>query len=58
MIITKEFRKQIQTAFGTMQSKSDFLSLLNLAKQGIYGEKSIPFSEKQLNYYLTNDTLK
>jgi hypothetical protein len=56
MIITKEFRKQIKTAFGTMQSKSDFLSLLNLAKQEIYGEKTILFSEKQLNYYLTKDS--
>jgi RNA-directed DNA polymerase len=56
MIITLEFRKKVQTAFGTMQSKSDFLSLLNLAKQEIYGEKTIPFSEKQFNYYLTKDS--
>jgi RNA-directed DNA polymerase len=27
-----------------------------LAKQEIYGEKNIPFSEKQLNYYLTKDS--
>ncbi|GAA4059624.1 reverse transcriptase family protein [Flavobacterium chungnamense] len=56
MIITLEFRKKVQTAFGRMQSKSDFLSLLNLAKQEIYGEKTIPFSEKQFNYYLTKDS--
>ena len=56
MIITFEFRKQIQSAFKTMQTKSDFLSLLNLAKLEIYGEKTIPFSEKQFNYYLTKDS--
>lgn len=56
MIITPKFKKQVQTAFSKIQSKADFLSLLNTAKLEIYGEKTIPFSEKQLNYYLTKDS--
>jgi retron-type reverse transcriptase len=56
MKLTPEFVKLIKDAFDKMQSKSDFLALLNLAKEQIYGEKTIPFSEKQLNYYLTKDS--
>lgn len=55
MILTSAFKFQVQTAFNTMQSKTDFLALLNLAKVEIYGEKTIPFSEKQLNYYITKN---
>jgi RNA-directed DNA polymerase len=56
MILTPEFKYQVQTAFNTMQSKSDFLVLLNIAKQMMYGAKTIPFSEKQLNYFITKDS--
>ncbi len=56
MIITPEFKLQVQTAFDTMQSKSDFLVLLNIAKQIMYGNKTVPFSEKQLNYFITKDS--
>lgn len=56
MIITPEFKLQVQTAFDTMQSKSDFLVLLNIAKQIMYGNKTVPFSETQLNYFITKDS--
>lgn len=56
MILTPEFKFQVQTAFKEMQSKSDFLELLNIAKQMIYGDKTVPFSEKQLNYFITKDS--
>ena len=56
MILTPEFKLQVQTAFNVMQSKSDFLVLLNIAKQIIYGDKIVPFSEKQLNYFITKDS--
>jgi RNA-directed DNA polymerase len=57
MKLTSDFIFQVQAAFNTMQSKTDFLALLNLAKVEIYGEKTIPFTEKQLNYYITKDSI-
>lgn len=56
MIITPDFKQQIQLDFEQMQSKADFLAILNYAKSKIYGEKTHPFSEKQLNYYITKDS--
>jgi len=56
MILTPEFKHQVRTAFNTMQSKSDFLVLLNIAKQMNYGDKMVPFSEKQFNYFITKDS--
>ena len=58
MKITPDLKITIQNAFKVMNSKTDFLTLLNLAKLEIYGEKTIPFSEKQLNYYITKDLKK
>ena len=55
MKISPELINTIQNAFNLMESKTDFLSLLNIAKSEIYGDKTIPFSEKQLNYYITKD---
>ena len=55
MKISLELINTIQNAFNAMESKTDFLSLLNIAKSEIYGDKTIPFSEKQLNYYITKD---
>ena len=55
MKISPELINTIQNAFNAMESKTDFLSLLNIAKSEIYGDKTIPFSEKQLNYYITKD---
>lgn len=42
---------QIKIAFEKMQSKEDFLNLLNVAKPLVYGEKAIPFVLKQLTWY-------
>lgn len=41
-----------------MNSKSDFLNLLNYTKSLIYGDKTIPFTEKQLNFYINIDRVK
>jgi RNA-directed DNA polymerase len=56
MKTTPDFKITIQKAFKAMESKSDFLALLNIAKSEIYGDKTIPFSETQLNYYITKDS--
>ena len=41
----------IKKLFSEMNSKEEFLSLLNYAKEILFKEKSIPFTIKQLNYY-------
>lgn len=41
-----------------MNSKSDFLILLNFSKSLIYGNKTIPFTEKQLNFYINIDLVR
>ncbi len=56
MKITPEQNKTIQEAFKKMNSKNDFLALLNEAKKLVYGDKTIPFEEKQLNYFINKDT--
>lgn len=56
MKITSEQKVNIQNAFHKMNSKNEFLALLNDAKKIIYGEKFIPFEEKQLNYYINKDS--
>lgn len=58
MKITPDIKIFIQNAFKAMNNKTDFLSLLNIAKSEIYGEKTFPFSKKQLNYYLNKDLKK
>ena len=40
-----------------MNSKNDFLALLNQAKKVIYGDKTVPFEEKQMNYYINKDVI-
>ncbi|ARV12014.1 hypothetical protein BTO09_06485 [Gilvibacter sp. SZ-19] len=42
----------IRDLFANMSSKKDFLFLLNKVKELIYKEKTIAFSEQQLNYYI------
>lgn len=42
----------IKNAFAEMQSKRDFLDLLNYAKPILFGEKTVPFSLKQLTFYV------
>jgi RNA-directed DNA polymerase len=56
MKITPEQNKTIQELFKKMNSKIDFLALLNEAKKLEYGDKFIPFEEKQLNYFINADT--
>jgi retron-type reverse transcriptase len=56
MKITPEQNITIQKLFKKMNSKNDFLALLNEAKTFVYGDKVIPFEEKQLNYYINKDS--
>lgn len=51
MKIEEKHIKYIKEAFEAMQSREDFLGLLNYSKQLIYGEKSIPFKLQQITYY-------
>lgn len=57
MKISPEQINTIQSAFKVMNSKKDFLALLNEAKKIIYGDKTVPFEEKQLNYYINKDVI-
>lgn len=51
MKIEKKHIKYIQDEFAEMQSRKDFLGLLNYVKPLIYGDNSIPFELKQITYY-------
>ena len=42
---------KIKNAFAKMESKEEFLQLLNEAKPLVYGEKAVPFQLKQLTWY-------
>ena len=42
---------QIRSAFDKMQSREDFLHVLNEAKPLVYGDKAVPFELKQLTWY-------
>ncbi len=53
MIDNPEYIFQIKKQFNDMNSKVDFLNLLNLTKEALYPNNSFPFSEKQLNFYIT-----
>lgn len=55
MKINQEQKEIIKILFQEMNSKEDFLKLLNTAKYFIYGEKYIPFEINQLNYYINKD---
>lgn len=48
----------IKTKFNEMNNKVDFLNLLNYSKEILYQEKCIPFSLKQLNFYISKDSKK
>ena len=50
MKLQDEHSLYIRQAFNTMKTKEDFLALLNYAKVLVYGDKSIPFEQKQINY--------
>lgn len=51
MILSSEQADQVKQAFSQMRSKQDLLNLLNFAKSIVYGEKSVPFELKHLNYH-------
>jgi len=51
-------KKEIKKLFDEMNSKSDFLNLLNYTKSLLYGDKTYPFSEKQLNFYINIDRIQ
>lgn len=51
MKIEKVHIKYIQDEFATMQSRADFLDLLNYAKTLIYGKEAFPFELKQITFY-------
>jgi len=52
MKITEQDIEIIKLAFERMQTRHDFLHLLNFAKKLIYGDNTIPFELKQLTYYI------
>jgi RNA-directed DNA polymerase len=51
MKLTEEQSQYILSAFSNLQSKDDFLSLLNYVKFIIYGDRAIPFAIKHINYH-------
>jgi len=51
MKLLKEDIENIRKDFAAMQTKEDFLNLLNSVKRIAYGDKSFPFKLTQLNYH-------
>jgi hypothetical protein len=58
MKINPSQKKEINRLFNEMNSKSDFLNLLNYTKSLVYGDKAYPFTEKQLNFYINIDRIQ
>jgi RNA-directed DNA polymerase len=58
MIITSDQQNTITSLFSKMESKTDFLELLNYAKTMIYQEETVPFEVPQLNYYINYNKQK
>lgn len=58
MKLTIEQEKTIKRLFARMNSKEEFLQLLNYSKKFIYKEKTIPFTITQLNFYISKDSEK
>tara|TARA_B100001175_G_scaffold93942_1_gene79422 strand:- start:3875 stop:5257 length:1383 start_codon:yes stop_codon:yes gene_type:complete len=56
MLLTEKYK--IRQLFTDMNSKKNFLELLNFSKKIIYGDKVIPFEKKQLGYYISKDSNK
>lgn len=48
---TDELNQEIERLWYSMETKQDLLKLLNLANQGLYGDKAKPYSIRQLNYH-------
>ena len=51
MKIEQSHIDKIKSSFEKMQTKDDFLQLLNQAKPFVYGEKAVPFDLKQITWY-------
>jgi hypothetical protein len=51
MKIEKEKIEYIKVAFAEMESREDFLSLLNHVKPILFGDKTMPFKLQQITYY-------
>lgn len=58
MKVNQQNKKEIVKLFAQMNSKSDFLELLNFSKSLIYGEKTVLFTEKQLNFYINIEQVR
>jgi hypothetical protein len=58
MKLAAEQEKNIKQLFAKMNSKEEFLQLLNFSKKIIYKEKTIPFTLTQLNFYISKDSEK
>lgn len=58
MNILAEQSLYITDAFERMQTKADFLALLNYAKRIAFGPNSRPFELRQLNYYINGQSRK
>ena len=56
MLLSEKYK--IRQLFEKMDSKNNFLELLNFSKRIIYGDKFIPFEKKQLAYYISKDSIK
>lgn len=58
MEVTLEQKESIVQLFKLMESKEEFLEILNIGKRIYYGQKTIPFELKQLNYYINKSNLE
>ena len=52
MKLTTEQIQVVKTTFDTMQTKEDFLNLLNSVKKMHYGDSVFPFHIKQIHYHV------
>lgn len=57
MKITTAQQLKIKDLFNKMNSKSDFLDLLNYTKSLLYRKKTFLFTKKQLNFYINKNGL-
>jgi hypothetical protein len=58
MKINQEQENLIIKHFQKMDSKDDFIDLLNTTKCFLYGDKFHPFEMQQLNYYINKDNFQ
>lgn len=57
MKLTEKHKIDITEAFNKMNSKEDFLNLLNYAKKLVYSEKAYDIKLKQINYYISKGSI-